>query len=77
MRVWDLPVNVLCDKHLLGQHNEIHIMWNAITQNKKGWINHPETIRWKDNLVSLCLKHAETKLEMIKKRYEPQIRSLF
>lgn len=69
MRVWDLPVHILCDKHLLGQHREIHCMWNVITLNKKGYSRHPETMRWKKHLSKLYDRHEQTKNEMIKRGF--------
>jgi hypothetical protein len=46
MRIWDIPPDKLCRNHLLGEHNELHAMWNILTQGKKGYSNHPETKRW-------------------------------
>jgi len=43
MRIWDIPPDKLCRNHLLGEHNELHAMWNILTQGKKGYANHPET----------------------------------
>ena len=59
MRVWDLPVQVLCTQHLLGEHNEIHTIWNVITQGKKGFAHHPETMRWRGRLGALMRRHDE------------------
>jgi len=35
----------LCRNHLLGEHREIHAIWAVITEKKKGYSMHPETIR--------------------------------
>lgn len=64
MRVWDVPVNYLCDKHLIGQHLEIHTMYNVIYKNKKGYSKHPETLRWVNKLDQLALIHNQTVAEM-------------
>ena len=64
MRIWDLEPTILCRKHLLGEHNELHIIWNCITQNKKGWSNHPETKRWVGKLKALYLRHDKLVEEM-------------
>ena len=72
MRIWDLPVNVLCRKHLLGEHNELHIIWNVFTQNKKGWRNHPEVKRWEKHLPTLYLRHSQQVAEMKNRGYNHQ-----
>ena len=64
MRIWDISPNKLCDKHLLGEHRELHAIWVIITQNKKGYSNHPETKRWRGKLKALYNKHQEIVLEM-------------
>ena len=60
MRIWDFPANKLCTKHLLGEHCELHALWNILTQNKSGYSRHPETLRWKGKLAALYLRHEET-----------------
>lgn len=67
MRIWDVPAEKLCDKHLLGEHRELHAIWNIITKNKKGYRNHPETIRWKGKLKALYNRHKK-QVKEIKKR---------
>ncbi len=64
MRVWDVHPGYLSEKRLLGQHVEIHAVYSVITNNKKGYAKHPETIRWKNNLDKLLKVHATTALEM-------------
>src|SRR5687768_13942553 len=32
VRIWDVPVEDLDDQHLLGEHLQLHIIWNALTQ---------------------------------------------
>lgn len=70
MRIWDLPPSMLCKNHLLGEHRELHAVWNIITKNKKGYSKHPETIRWIGKLKALYLKHQEIVIEMKKRRYK-------
>ena len=36
MRIWDLKPEILCDKHLLGEHRELHAIWSVLTLNKTG-----------------------------------------
>ena len=35
MRMWMLPVSRLCRKHLLGEHNELHMLTGSIVRGKK------------------------------------------
>lgn len=70
MRVWDLPPNILCRNHLLGEHNEIHAIWNVITKNKKGYSSHPETKRWIGKLKALYLRHSLIVIEMQNRGYK-------
>ena len=67
MRIWDIPPKKLCRQHLLGEHRELHAIWSIIVNNKKGYSNHPETLRWKGKLKALYLIHEEIVKE-IKKR---------
>ena len=69
MRIWDLPPSILCRNHLLGEHRELHAMWTVITQKKKGYSMHPETIRWKGKLSAMYLRHEELVKEMSDREY--------
>ena len=69
MRRWDLPLENLCRNHLLGEHRELHAIWSIITNNKKGYSKHPETIRWKGKLKALYLRHEKQVEEMKKRGY--------
>lgn len=70
MRIWDIPANKLCSKHLLGEHGELHGLWNILTQDKSGYSRHPETLRWKGKLAALYLRHEELVFEMKKRNYQ-------
>jgi hypothetical protein len=59
MRIWDIPPEKLCTKHLFGEHRELHAIWNIITKNKKGYAHHPETMRWRGKLLALYRRHEE------------------
>jgi len=72
MRIWDIPVEKLCRNHLLGEHRELHAMWVVITQNKKGYSKHPETIRWIGKLKAMYLRHGEQVKEMGCRGYNHQ-----
>lgn len=69
MRIWDIEPKKLCRNHLLGEHRELHAIWNILTQNKKGYSLHPETIRWKGKLKALYLRHDKLVEEMKSRRY--------
>ena len=69
MRIWDIPPSKLCTKHLLGEHRELHAIWNILIQNKSGYSRHPETLRWKGKLAALYQRHEELVNEMISRNY--------
>ena len=71
MRIWDqIPCKNLCDKHLLGEHRELHAIWNILQNNKKGYRNHPEVKRWKDCMESLAIRHMQEADEMIQRGFK-------
>jgi hypothetical protein len=70
MRIWDIPTEKLCRKHLLGEHSELHAIWSIIIQEKKGYFHHPEVSRWKGKLKALYMKHDEIVNEMKTRGYK-------
>ena len=72
MRIWDISPKKLCRNHLLGEHRELHAIWAVITKDKKGYSNHPETLRWKGRLKALYLRHAELVKDMKRRGYNHQ-----
>ncbi|MCS7150780.1 MAG: pyrimidine dimer DNA glycosylase/endonuclease V [Endomicrobia bacterium] len=70
MRIWDIEPKFLCRKHLLGEHRELHAIWNILTKNKKGYSKHPETLRWRGKLKSLYIRHEKLVKEMLKRGYK-------
>jgi hypothetical protein len=72
MRIWDLPPEVLCRYHLLGEHRELHAIWAILSKGKKGYANHPETLRWKGKLRALYERHEAQVKEMIRRGYRHQ-----
>lgn len=70
MRVWDIPVSQLCNKHLVAQHHEIHCIYSIITNGKKGFAHHPEVERWRDNLPQLWIIHELTVYNMRERNYQ-------
>lgn len=69
MRVWDVPPEELCRAHLLGEHRELHGLWNILTQDKKGYSKHPETLRWVGKQAALYNRHELLTEEMARRGY--------
>ncbi len=71
MRIWDIEPKYLCRKHLLGEHRELHGLWNILTKHDGvgGYSKHPETLRWVGKLNLLYRRHQELVFEMIKRGY--------
>lgn len=69
MRIWDVDPKHLCRKHLLGEHRELHGLWNILVHNKKGYSKHPETLRWVGKLPALRKRHDALVKEMSKRGY--------
>ncbi len=71
MRVWDVKIAILCRKHLLGEHRELHGLWNILTkhQGKGGYSQHPETKRWVGKLRALYARHEALVAEMEHRGY--------
>lgn len=69
MRIWDVPPARLCRQHLLGEHRELHGLWNILTQGKTGYSRHPETIRWQGRLAALYRRHEALVTEMARRGY--------
>lgn len=69
MRIWDIPPKILCRQHLLGEHRELHAIWTILSENKKGYQKHPETIRWKGKLAALYSRHEKLVKEMERRGY--------
>ena len=72
MRIWDISPKFLCRNHLLGEHRELHAMWVVITENKKGYSKHPETLRWNGKLKAMYLRHEKLVFEMKSRGYNHQ-----
>jgi hypothetical protein len=69
LRIWDLEPGRLCRSHLLGEHRELHAVWAILTEGKKGYAHHPETLRWKGKLRALFLRHGKLVREMARRGY--------
>ncbi len=72
MRVWDVPPACLCRKHLLGEHRELHGLWNILTKHKAkgGYSKHPETLRWVGREKALFNRHEALAKEMARRGYK-------
>jgi hypothetical protein len=64
MRIWCVPVCELDDHRLLGEHTELHAMFTILTQNRRGYRNHPQTKRFEDRVEQLVGRHEEQVAEM-------------
>ena len=69
MRIWDVSPKKLCRNHLLGEHRELHALWTILTENKKGYAHHPETLRWKGKLKALYHRHDLLVDELARRGY--------
>lgn len=69
MRIWDLEPEKLCRQHLLGEHRELHALWVILSQGKKGYSKHPETLRWQGRLRALYNRHEALVEEMTARNY--------
>jgi hypothetical protein len=71
MRILDVPVKHLCRKHLLGEHRELHGLWNILTKHSGtgGYSQHPETKRWVGKTLALYERHEAQVKEMTRRGY--------
>jgi hypothetical protein len=69
MRIWDLPPSLLCRQHLLGEHRELHGLWRILTEDRRGYAQHPETRRWRGKLAALYERHEALVEEMARRGY--------
>jgi hypothetical protein len=69
MRIWDLDPALLCDRHLLGEHRELHAIWAILTSDKRGYRHHPETLRWRGRLAALYVRHEAEVAEMVRRGF--------
>lgn len=70
MRIWDIDPSHLCRNHLLGEHRELHAIWNILTQDRRGYRSHPETRRWEGRLAALFRRHELLVAEMRRRGFE-------
>jgi hypothetical protein len=69
MRIWDVEPASLCRPHLLGEHRELHAIWTIVTEDRSGYANHPEVVRWRGKLAALYARHDAQVAEMASRGY--------
>jgi Pyrimidine dimer DNA glycosylase len=69
VRIWDLEPALLCDRHLLGEHRELHAIWSVLTTGKRGYARHPETRRWRGRLAALYARHDAQVAELSRRGF--------
>jgi Pyrimidine dimer DNA glycosylase len=69
MRIWDVDPRLLCRSHLLGEHRELHALWVILTEDRRGYRHHPETVRWQGKLAALYRRHELLTAEMAARGY--------
>lgn len=69
MRIWDIHPGYLARQQLLGEHRELHGLFNLLTLGKKGYANHPETLRWIGCIDALIQRHEFLVAEMCLRGY--------
>lgn len=69
MRIWFVPIIDLDDRHLLGEHLELHVMANALIRGGGGWYNHPATRMFSGKLGALYQRHEEQVAEMARRGF--------
>lgn len=70
MRVWDINPGYLARQQLLGEHRELHGLASILIHGKKGYSQHPETVRWVGRLPALAMRHRQLSCEMALRGYQ-------
>ncbi|MDH5301360.1 MAG: DUF1722 domain-containing protein [Gammaproteobacteria bacterium] len=70
MRIWDIHPGYLNRQSLLGEHRELHGLVSILVNGKKGYSQHPETLRWVGYGWALKLRHRALVCEMQLRGYE-------
>ncbi len=69
MRVWDIHPGYLRRQNLLAEHREVHALLSVVSRGMRGYAHHPETLRWKDCLGGLAVRHGLLVEEMLLRGY--------
>ena len=65
MRIWDIHPGYLNRQSLLGEHRELHGLLSILTNGKKDYSRHPETLRWVGRERALARRHILLVREMV------------
>lgn len=67
MRMWDVPPHVMCRKHLLGEHLELHMFVGAMNKGTslQGFIDNGLL-----DISKLASRHEELVAEMTRRGYK-------
>jgi len=69
MRIWDINPGYLNRESLLGEHRELHAIVSIVVNRKRGYANHPETVRWAQYGWALRQRHRLLAAEMALRGY--------
>lgn len=69
MRIWDVSPKTLCNKHLFGEHGELHAIFSILSGGKRGYSRHPEVKRWAGKQKALYLRHEKLAKEIQRRGY--------
>lgn len=73
MRIWhEELIPRLCRQHLLAVWREGLGCWAILTQDKKGYRNHPAVLEWEDDLCGLWGTLYDIRKEMLQRGYKPK-----
>lgn len=70
MRIWDVSPGYLNRQSLLGEHRELHGLISILVNGKKGYSQHPETLRWVGFGWALRMRHQQLSQEMKLRGYK-------
>jgi len=73
MRIWHQKlIPRLCQKHLCGMWRESLGCYKIITENKKGYLNHPATQEFVNCPSALYERLKAVRQEMLARNYNPK-----
>ena len=68
MRMWLVPMHLLCRQHFLGNHRELHTMWRSIELGKYHLI-HGHTKKGQIDVSQIISQHEACEAEMVRRGY--------
>lgn len=73
MRIWhEKLIPKLCQKHLCAMWREGNGMYKILTENKRGYRNHPAVKEFEYSLAYLYDRLQKVRCEMILRGYQPK-----